>query len=177
MDRTLVERMVGAVVLVFLLVIFAPALLDGSADNGAAEDAGDASDSGTRTQVIILNAPVNAPVNTPVQAVDAPREAPRKVAVAAAPVAAAKSSTVVEKAPPQGFAVQLGSFSAVANARRYTSEVKAQGFNVFVIRASSSGAAVYRVYSGPESSREKAGALAGKLKAAGHNVMVVDLGS
>lgn len=173
MDRTLVERMVGAVVLVFLLVIIAPALLDGSADNGAAEDAGDASDSGTRTQVIILNAPVNAPVQT----VDAPREAPRKVAVAAAPVAAAKSSTVVEKAPPQGFAVQLGSFSAVANARRYTSEVKAQGFNVFVIRASSSGAAVYRVYSGPESSREKAGTLAGKLKAAGHNVMVVDLGS
>ena len=172
MDRALVERMVGAVVLVFLLVIFAPALLDGTADNGAAEDAGDAPASGNRTQVIILNAPVNAPV----QAVDAPREAPRKVAVAAAPVAATKSSAVAEKAPPQGFAVQLGSFAALANARRYASEVKAQGFNVFVIRASSSGAAVYRVYSGPESSREKAGVLAGKLKSAGHNVMVVDLG-
>jgi len=175
MDRALVERMVGAVVLVFLLVIFAPALLDGSADNGAAAD--DAPASGNRTQVIILNAPVNAPVQT----VDTPREASRQVAVAAAPaatapVAAAKSSAVVEKAPPQGFAVQLGSFSAVANARRYTSELKAQGFDVFVISASSSGAAVYRVYSGPESSREKAGALAGKLKSAGHNVMVVDLG-
>ncbi len=192
MDRVLVERMVGAVVLVLLLVILAPVLLDGSADNRAITETAKAQDSDKRTQVIILNAPVNAPVNAPAkQPVQTSKviEVSRDAAVKTRPAAGSPSRTRQKTSkpisepiswpiskPPQGFAVQLGSFSEQANAKRYVAAVKAQGFEVFVIRAASAEGAVYRVYSGPENSRDKAGSLASQLKAVGHNGMIVKLG-
>lgn len=65
MDRALIERMVGAVVLVLLLVVVAPALLDGTRLVSTDED-GLATDGENRTQVILLNEPEtrNEPVDT-----------------------------------------------------------------------------------------------------------------
>jgi len=54
MDRALIERMVGAVVLVLLLVVVAPALLDGRRDSdGDGRDSDP--DESIRTEVIVLN--------------------------------------------------------------------------------------------------------------------------
>jgi cell division septation protein DedD len=59
MDRALIERMVGAVVLVLVLVMLAPALLDGER-NGEGTDSSSASEQGRmRTEVIVLNEPLN----------------------------------------------------------------------------------------------------------------------
>jgi cell division septation protein DedD len=55
MDRVLLERMVGAVVLVLLFVVFVPSLLDGP-EGDDAESITEAAD-GNRTEVIVLNAP------------------------------------------------------------------------------------------------------------------------
>ena len=65
MDRALLERMIGAVVLVLALVVFAPALLDGSREDGRPLQA----DRANETRVLIVNkandpgpaAPVSAP--------------------------------------------------------------------------------------------------------------------
>ena len=169
MDRTLLERMVGAVVLVLLFVLFAPALLDGSADGDAGLSEVPAEQNGKRTEVIILNAPVNAQ----------PREQkPSEPVVRQAARTAEKAPrTAAASAPPSGFAVQLGSFTERDNAGRYAERVKAEGFDTFVIRAAASSGAVYRVYSGPLESRDAATRLAARLQAAGHNVMVTELGN
>ena len=57
MDRALIERMVGAVVLVLLLVVVAPALLDGRRVVDR-ESLNSGVDGPTRTEVIVLNAPL-----------------------------------------------------------------------------------------------------------------------
>ena len=57
MDRALLERMIGAAVLVLLFVVFVPALLDGrQKPQDLMPSAG-----GKRTEVIVLNAPRNEP--------------------------------------------------------------------------------------------------------------------
>jgi DedD protein len=202
MDRALLERMVGAVVLVLLFVVFVPALLDGRQD-----DAGETSDNSTartgiRTEVIVLNAAETAPPSvaespkplpaTPKKTVAAPPKKtvapppaqPKKTvappakttptkAPKAQPVATAKPKRQV---PREGFAVQLGSFSSRDNAMAFAAKVEAADYPVFVIRAAANGGAVYRVCAGPRPTREAADKLAAKLAAEGQSVMVFDLG-
>jgi len=167
MDRTLLERMVGAVVLMLVLVLLAPALLDGSADRDSVGEPQSADEPGQRTEVIILNAPVNVKpaAKAPTSAVPAQRVPAKTRVAASAPKAV------------QGFAVQLGSFSEKDNAGRYAARLKAEGFDTFVERGSAAGDAVYRVYSGPAKTRQAASVLAAKLQSAGHKVMIVELGS
>ena len=76
MDRALLERMVGAVVLVLAFVVFAPALLDGTPEDidGAGELVPATvvdSKPGRSTKVIVLNEPQRAqPANKSEPAVD-----------------------------------------------------------------------------------------------------------
>lgn len=71
--------------------------------------------------------------------------------------------------------MQLGSFAERANAERYAARVSDEGFDVFIVRAATTTLQVYRVYAGPEDSREQAGGLAERLQGKGHAVMVVEL--
>ena len=175
MDRTLLERMVGAVVLVLLFVLFAPVLLDGSVDGDADKRAEPSAQGAKRTEVIILNAPVNAQPRAAEPAGES--AAKRNVKRAARPAKATPRTSSTAAPPPTGFAVQLGSFSERENAARYAERVKTEGFAAFIVRAAASSGAVYRVYSGPVDSRDAAGELAEKLQAVGHNVMVAELGN
>ncbi len=167
MDRTLLERMVGAVVLVLLFVLFAPVLLAGSADGGRSGALPPAQSEGKRTEVIILNAPVNAP----------PRVTEAAAAAAVKPAAGkpATAAPAAATATPSGFAVQLGSFSARDNADRFAARIRSEGYQAFVVKSAAASGSLYRVYSGPAASRAAAGELAAKLQAAGHNVMVTEL--
>ena len=63
MDRALIERMLGAAVLVFLLVVIAPALLDGEIKDSANKP-GEGKPGSTRTQVIILGRPATSEPDT-----------------------------------------------------------------------------------------------------------------
>jgi DedD protein len=194
MDRALLERMVGAVVLVLLFVVFVPALLDGRQDDAGKTSDNSTARTGIRTEVIVLNAAETAPPSvtespkpppaTPKKTVAPPPAQPKKTvappakttptkAPKAQPVATAKPKRQV---PREGFAVQLGSFSSRDNAMAFAAKVEAADYPVFVIRAAANGGAVYRVCAGPRPTREAADKLAAKLAAEGQSVMVFDLG-
>ncbi len=176
--------MTGAAVLVLLLVVLAPALLNGRVDGDDAVAPDMAANPDRRTEVIVLNAPVTAApeaaevveevIEPAAQKAPPPEVDPAIVAAARKKAVAVKPAA--NKRPPQGFAVQLGGFSKRSNAERYASRVKSEGYPVFVVKGVSGGGTIYRVYSGPEDSRAAAGELAGKLQGSGHSVMVVQLG-
>lgn len=179
MDRALTERLIGAAILVTVVVLLAPALLDGGPQGTAPLGAAPGTDEAPDTKVVVLKTPQPvAPVPAAPQAVNPIDVAPAagKPAVAdAAPAPADRASAPAPGAPPEGFAVQLGSFAERPNAERYAARVSAEGFEVFVVRAATKNLQVYRVYAGPEDSRELAGGLAETLQRRGHSVMVVEL--
>ena len=167
MDRALLERMVGAAVLVLLFVVFAPMLLDGRDDSP--DDKPGASAPDAKTKVIVLNQPVEKPSSPNAQPA-------QKEAAPTAPKAPSKPRAKPSaEAPTKGFAVQLGSFSSRDNAVGFAGSLQKGGYEVFVIRGSSANGSVYRVYAGPRDTRTAAEELATKLKKEGQSVMVVDL--
>ncbi len=189
MDRALIERMVGAVVLVLLLVVVAPALLDGrrASDREINETTADGP---TRTEVIMLNAPPGGrEVSQPVSG-----DEPIKIAVKSIRVAASKAAPVVVKEPArvveqnasprpeparqiEGYAVQIGSFGKKGNADQFAAGLSGEGYAVFVLQAKTAAGTVYRVNAGPRTTREAAEKLAAVISKSGHSVMVVELGS
>jgi DedD protein len=179
MDRALTERLIGAAILVMVVVLLAPALLDGGPQSSAPLAGSGNKAAAPETKVVVLKTP--QPV-APVPVAPA-ATVPVDIAPAAgtpAPVGdtgppAAPPPRPALNAPPTGFAVQLGSFAERPNAERYAAQVSAEGFKVFVVRAATDNLQVYRVYAGPEDSRERAGGLADRLRRKGHNVMVVEL--
>ena len=91
MDRALLERMVGAAALVLLLVIFAPALLDGTGEPGPDGLNKGPEDREVRTQVIVLNEPrVATSDESPAADVDA---GPPKIIVPERPAPVAADSS------------------------------------------------------------------------------------
>jgi DedD protein len=193
MDRALLERMVGAVVLVLLFVVFVPALLDGrqgDQDGDEGRSDGPATRGATRTEVIVLNAAETAAPSV-AETIKPQVKAPQKPTPKAAPVVkateakqqapkkqqAAQKQQVAQKkqAPREGFAVQLGSFANPDNAARFATRIREADYPVFVIKAAAPSGAVYRVCAGPRPTRDEADKLAARLKADGQNVMVFDL--
>jgi DedD protein len=190
MDRALLERMVGAVVLVLIFVLIVPALLDGQQDDGTSQTGSRTTDSGRRTEVIVLNSAEQIPVPDIRQlpeSQEAPQASavmqPKAVAVSNPTKAASKPSKpskiesgTGKQAPKEGYAIQLGSFASRDNAIKYAGKIREGRFPVFVIQGTAGSASVYRVYVGPEKTRSEANKLAETLAADGHNGMVVDLG-
>ena len=191
MDRALLERMVGAVVLVLMFVVFVPALLDGRQEENGKQSVDNAGRAATRTEVIILNAAETPPpsvVESPAPSADKPSEKikvtakakPKVTAKAKSAAAPAPKPTVVaeakRQAPREGFAVQLGSFSSRDNAMSFAARVSEADYPIFVMKAATNGGAVYRVCAGPRPTREGADKLAAKLAADGQSVMVFNLG-
>ena len=194
MDRALIERLIGAVVLVLLLVIVAPALLDGRKPEGPGKELTRIDTDELRTEVIVLNAPLDAAAEPDVppapEAPGQPEELipepvapapvarttpPPEPAPVAKPVPQAKPAVVAKSGAPEGFAVQLGSFAQRDNAEKYALAVRREGFEVFVARAAASSGSVYRVYAGPRASRAEAEQLASGLAARGRSGLVIDL--
>jgi DedD protein len=98
MDRALLERLIGAVVLVLLFVVFVPALLDGRQDDGDEFSSGPA---GGRTEVIVLQgvepdpvASVTIPEPLTKIPAPAPKPAPKPAKPPAKPVSAATPAAV-----------------------------------------------------------------------------------
>ncbi|MDH3453082.1 MAG: SPOR domain-containing protein, partial [Gammaproteobacteria bacterium] len=190
MDRQLLERMVGAGVLLIALILVVPAVLDGEGDQPARDDGTDQAAGTMRTHTIRLDRPPkrppvatevakSAPVPAQETAKPAPRDKPaarssapvapppKKSESAQAPVksvtANAATARVADTAPAidRGWAVQLGSFAQQANARRLAQEVGGKGFPTYLVPLRRSGRTLYRVRVGPRETRGEAEELAG----------------
>lgn len=186
MDRSLKERVIGAIVLVVVAVLIVPVFLDGTANDAEIVSevvtlpGQNAQES--MTQVVVLNRDRAEPVPTSAAA-SAPTET-KPEPVISKPQAAAKETVApavsVAKEPPSApesstgmWAVQLGSFSNQENAERLAAELRKQGYAAFLSRLDTGSGALHRVRIGPQKDRDGAASVAAQLGKSGHTGQVV----
>ena len=148
METALQQRIVGAVVLVALGVIFIPALLDGSGYKSRH----------TRTIEIpakpVLPALDQRVTKAPTPIDDRLKELARE---------AAKSQQ--SAASVSAWMLQVGTFESKTNAVAYRDELRQKGFTTHVVEDSSGDKIQYKVRIGPEVERDSIEALKKKLDA------------
>lgn len=192
MNIQLKQRLVGAVVLVALAVIFIPMLLPGEGDLGGGIHGSNIPPEPDFRFPPVPKAPKAPPVAVapavPVGDDSAVKPAPeKKVATKPAaepePKAKAKAkpkpkptvkpaSAPVAKAVPRkntsgqvgAWVVQVGSFSARNNAKALRDKLRKQGYASFVESIRGDAGRVYRVRVGPELTRSAADKLQARLK-------------
>ena len=183
------QRLVGAIVLVALAVIFVPMLLEGDKRSGIpvfGSNVPEKPELKTGVVDIPLEMPPSPP-QEPVNAVEAPVEtgtaAPKpepkattpttapapKPAPAPAPVQAVKPAEIPPApkavAGTEAWAVQVGSFSDSRNALKLRDSLRAKGYPAFVEQVKVSTGSSYRVRVGPVLARADAEAIQAKLAA------------
>lgn len=159
MDLALKQRLVGAIVLIALAVIFLPMLLDGS---------------GSSDQLSVgveIPERIDAPESRfEVPDVDSelaggqPRAGSEEGSAGDATDADSGSAEKDEPAVT-GWVVQVGSFSRDANAIVLRDRLQSKGFPAFVSRGEADGQSVWRVQVGPVPEEAEAKELARKLEA------------
>lgn len=192
MDRSLKERIIGAVVLVVFAVMVVPVFLDGPSTKTEiiTESVSLPGQNGQtrKTQTIVLERdrtePVPVSANTS-GADDKPAvthvekdlpvadKSPATGPVKSQPKAAGNTKLVQAISPTGMWAVQLGSFSNQANADRLAADLRKQGFAAFLSQLQTESGSLHRVRIGPQKNREGAEAMAAKLNSAGHKGQVV----
>ena len=183
------QRLVGAVVVVALAVIFLPMLLRGPVEHRSLDVPVDvpprpAAEAGSR--------PAPQPGDTPPPALEriplpdvAPEDAPSDPgegeladAVAPDPPPAEAAGEAEDTAPEaeeaapagapsdrSGFAVQVGSFRSRDNALALRDDLRERGFSAYVDESDAGeGATVYRLRVGPVGDREEARGLAARIE-------------
>jgi len=201
-DRQLLERMIGASVLVIFLIVIVPAVLTGP-EQVPVNDISQPMDADGMRQVTIRpdGAVASPPVAQPLEAPDAgaleatpvpaepipkPLPAPKPEPVPEPkpePKPQPKPKAVPKPAPKPvaeksaqlqaGWVVQLGSFSSKANAEALAKRAVQAGFASYLVPLARDGKTLYRVRVGPPAAqRSQAEKLAGKLKAAGYTGQV-----
>lgn len=201
MDRELKERLVGASVLVVAMIVVVPLFLNGPAhkrraDNGTVVESVGLPAVESRTHVIQLDAPSpTAPARrSPPASADTSSEQAAQAKEEKTPppppaspasggasrsTAAANVATQAVKSPPpvaatdSGWAVQVGSFRIEKKARGLAEDLRGQKYSAFHVRKNIDGVIFYRVLIGPERDRERADALASRLRADGLPTTIV----
>ena len=184
MNDHLKQRLVGAVVLVALAVIFVPMLLQGHKRSGIpmfGSNVPSKPDLKAGEIDIPLQVPSPAPAAaaTAIEQVAKPAPAARPAPKAAAPAAVPavpsapaqtlKPAVPVSTTPPaEAWAVQVGSFGEVHNAMKLRDSLRAKGYPAYVEQIRVSHGASYRVRVGPMLARGEAVTLQGKLEAKLH---------
>jgi len=176
-DKRLKQRLIGAIVLVSLGVIFIPMLLKGP-------DTLDTPILTTnippkpdrKTEVIPLKPLPPRPEKTPITSIPVDKETPRvkpeaeKESPVSKPVVkeAAKATSTgegdISKADLNGWVVQVGSFSRKANALSLQDRLRNKGYAAYVEAYQAKSGTRYRVRVGPELSEAKSKASASSLK-------------
>lgn len=181
MDRSLLERMIGATVLVILLVMLAPALLDGTQSEGRSSDSSDIDILGTAEQqapVRIATIRLNsAPPDAPPTKAQVKKKKPVPAVVQSPKSAPAAAKPSVTQPTAGQWVVQLGSFSGKTNAETYAAKLKSAGFPALVRSFRSGGKTMYRVQVGPRDDRVGAEKLVTALKKAGYKGVVMPVKS
>lgn len=185
MDRSLKERLIGAVVLVVLGVWLIPWVLDGperavEAEPEALQLPASQGDTPMRTQTINLGESRDPPmpaVSNEARPASVPQTpAPSARTVEPGPVTAPTpqiESGSTSEGEGEAWMVQLGSFGEEENAKRLADRVSTFGFRARVSVYTASGRPMYRVRVGPEATRETAAAVASSLNAHGFVAQVV----
>lgn len=174
-DNRLKQRMIGAVVLVALAVIFIPMLLSGGRD--------------MEMPVFGSNVPQRSAEIKNIKHIDVEemqKSTPRSVNPKRVPIAKGLPEPKIVETTPNSiienikkvttkskaqqtttdavWALQVGSFSKKNNALALQEKLRGKKHNAFVDRIIHNNKAVYRVRVGPEATKEKAEALKKKLE-------------
>ena len=189
MERPLKERLVGAVVIVIIGVVFIPLLLDGPEESDRAVEQGitlPSASQGVRTVTIPVGRSADEPAPVPAPSSAEPvaprpdagsvrRPSPNGSAPAPAPSKpAAQPSRPAPAARADGdWAVQVGSFSRADNAERLKDKLIADGFEAYTSRVVTDAGTMHRVRVGPVPAREDADGLLARLARAGQKGRVV----
>ena len=198
MDRSLKERIIGAVVLVVFAVMVVPVFLDGPSTKTEiiTESVSLPGQNGQtrKIQTIVLERDRTEPEPVPVlvsvsgntsgadnkpAVIHVKKDQPvADKSLGTGPVKsepkAAGNTKLVQAISPTGmWAVQLGSFSNQANADRLAADLRRQGFAAFLSQLQTESGSLHRVRIGPQKNREGAEAMAAKLNSTGHKGQVV----
>jgi len=190
MDRGLKERLVGAAVLVAIGAWLIPWVLDGpeqiSEPAATALDlpVPSAENPPVRTETVRLDrreTPAASPQPSTSAASAAPVTRTDSSATASvdpvgtpAPAVKAETNTVGRTAAQEsGWYIQIGAFGDEGNAQRQAARVDTFGFDAHVTASPSGGGVMHRVRIGPQSTRERAEAIASSLSAHGFVAQVV----
>lgn len=190
-DTRLKQRLVGAIVLVSLAVIFIPMILSGNkqaANSISGSNIPEKPQGEFVSRIIPLDkqAPEPAPLKAPVVSepepvkpadkvkiykaptvakVEQQKTAPKvtKPAPKPAPEPAPKPAAKAPSKPTSGWVAQVGSFSSKSNAYGLRDTLRKKGLSSsFVDSIKTDGKTTYRVRLGPESSKDKAATLLAK---------------
>jgi len=183
-EERLRERLVGAVVLCAVAVIFVPMVFEGRSEDDQApiarSQAGFTSsilpvDQASPTVEVVEVEPAVGPISAhdgPSQdlapdrgsQVQGPRQSTRRSPKL--PEAETLSDGASVDASPAGWVVQLASFSREANAKTLRAKLVARGFGAFIEKTTTTRSSMYRVRVGPTSGRQQAQDLRAALQQA-----------
>lgn len=139
MEVSLQQRIVGAIVLVTLGVIFIPALLDGSGYKARQVQDIEIKE---KPEFPPLSQNKVEPVATPLEQIRASQSAALKA-----------DSRQPHIKPIKSFALQVGTFDSESNAEKLRDQLRAAGYTTFVFKVESRGKTSYKVRIGPELER------------------------
>ncbi len=193
MERTLKERIIGAIVLVTFVVLVVPVFLDGPPEGGAtvSERVLLPGQAGQDTKTVVLNrerdepipaanreenanTPGNVAVSKPEEEMPVPVKEPQPARVEAQPVPEPQPELTSTAASTTGmWAVQMGSFSSRENAEKLAADLRKQGFAAFLSQLKTDSGQLQRVRIGPQKDRESAELMASRLSKIGREGQVV----
>ena len=193
MERTLKERIIGAIVLVTFVVLVVPVFLDGPPEGGAtvSERVLLPGQAGQDTKTVVLNrerdepipaanreentnTPGNVAVSKPEEEMPVPVKEPEPARVEAQPVPEPQPELTSTAASTTGmWAVQMGSFSNRENAEKMAADLRKQGFAAFLSQLKTDSGQLQRVRIGPQKDRESAELMASRLSKIGREGQVV----
>jgi DedD protein len=139
MEAPLQQRIVGAIVLVTLGVIFIPALLDGTGYKSRQVQDIEIKE---KPDFPPLKQKTVKPVPTPIE-----KNKQDQVKVQKA------DAKQLHKKPIKSFALQVGTFGNNENAEKMRDQMREAGYSAFVKKSSSKGKTSYKVRIGPELER------------------------
>lgn len=194
MERSLKERIIGAIVLVIFVVLVVPIFLDGPPEDGEVVSERvllpGQEDQNIKTVILDRERTEPMPVNNAVEApggqtatpAEPETEEPKPQVIQEEPPARVeqKPAPEVEKVSPPPvvsssgmWAVQLGSFSNKENAEKLAADLRKQGYAAFLSQLKTSSGQLHRVRIGPQKDRPTAEDTAAKLLKVGHKGQVV----
>lgn len=176
-ENHLKQRIVGAIVLVALAVIFIPMLLSGDKDKGMSifgTNIPPKPANVAKVKTLEIPSPQQPPatekvIRTPVdeqnvESVKADSRKPGSKAEKPAAVSKVEPSVTTKSKDAKAWAVQVGSFSNPDNALGLRNKLRQNGYHAFVEKVTTSKGEVYRVRVGPEVKRSEAEALQQELQ-------------
>ena len=187
MDQMLKQRLIGAIVIISLAVIFIPMILEGP-DNKLSPRNQDMPPPPTIDYQAEVELPVPSESPEPAESANAAVTEQEASAIPGSPVSQSEAVTSQAEAPPGqaepvesakttkpvvvkqpspstqgGWILQVGSFSQQANALSLRDRLKKSGYQVAVMDVKGAGGTIHRVLVGPVSDHQVAETLRDKL--------------